>query len=188
MVFNIRYGFETNSSSAHSFGVLKQGADYTREEILESCGINPSEQWDGYIWFYSNDLSFGRAPFRILTGFYDKLCYLIAAYGKDLINDPENNAQYDILKDSIRELLPDFEGFRAVDEDSGSWDWEWSGIDDQSEGLFQEFLEKNSISFTDYLSSSRYIVVIDGDEYYYFNTMLADGIIHKEDFEILDRW
>ena len=60
----------------------------------------------------------------------------------------------------------------------------FGSIDHQSVGLFQRFLEKYNITLEDYLIRKDIIVIIDGDEYYLFDTMVNAGIVDKDAIEV----
>lgn len=60
----------------------------------------------------------------------------------------------------------------------------FGSIDHQSVGLFQRFLEKYNITLEEYLIRKDIIVIIDGDEYYLFNTMADAGIVDKNAIQI----
>ena len=60
----------------------------------------------------------------------------------------------------------------------------FGSVDHQSVGLFQRFLEKYNITLEDYLIRKDIIVIIDGDEYYLFNTMVKSGIINTDEIEV----
>lgn len=61
---------------------------------------------------------------------------------------------------------------------------EFGSVDHQSAGLFQRFLEKYNITLEDYLIRKDIIVIIDGDEYYLFDTMVNAGIIDKNAIQV----
>lgn len=77
MKYKIRRGlFETNSSSMHSIVVVKP------ENIKEKDYFKHYAR-DGKIYLgyrVSDELDFGRSPFRILNTFMDKVKYAIASY------------------------------------------------------------------------------------------------------------
>lgn len=50
-------------------------------------------------------------------------------------------------------------------------------VDHQSYGLLQEFLKKKGISLEEFLTNKKYIVVIDGDEYFKWHEYKASGLI-----------
>jgi len=60
----------------------------------------------------------------------------------------------------------------------------FGSVDHQSMGLFQRFLEKYNITLEDYLIRKDIIVIIDGDEYYLFDTMVNAGIVDKNAIEV----
>lgn len=60
----------------------------------------------------------------------------------------------------------------------------FGSIDHQSVGLFQRFLEKYNITLEEYLIRKDIIVIIDGDEYYIFGTMVESGIINTDEIEV----
>ena len=60
----------------------------------------------------------------------------------------------------------------------------FGSVDHQSVGLFQRFLEKYNITLEDYLIRKDIIVIIDGDEYYLFDTMVNAGIVDKNAIEV----
>lgn len=60
----------------------------------------------------------------------------------------------------------------------------FGSVDHQSVGLFQRFLEKYNITLEDYLIRKDIIVIIDGDEYYLFDTMVNAGIVDKDAIEV----
>ena len=60
----------------------------------------------------------------------------------------------------------------------------FGSIDHQSVGLFQRFLEKYNITLEEYLIRKDIIVIIDGDEYYLFDTMTDAGIVDKNAIQI----
>lgn len=59
----------------------------------------------------------------------------------------------------------------------------FGSIDHQSVGLFQRFLEKYNITLEEYLIRKDIIVVVDGDEYDIFGTMVESGIINTDEIE-----
>ena len=60
----------------------------------------------------------------------------------------------------------------------------FGSVDHQSVGLFQRFLEKYNITLEEYLIRKDIIVIIDGDEYYLFDTMVNAGIVDKNAIEV----
>lgn len=56
-------------------------------------------------------------------------------------------------------------------------------IDHQSAGLLTGFLRDKGISLEEFLTSTKYVVVIDGDEYYDFQRYLTRGLIDRSAIE-----
>lgn len=80
--------FETNSSSCHSLVIKKMNEYYTTEEIMDGCYLRDDGTWH----MYDGCLEFGRSPFRCISGFTDKLYYMMAAlasYNDDTYNELE---------------------------------------------------------------------------------------------------
>jgi len=83
MKTQIRRGvFETNSSSMHSFTVMKREDKYTKEEILNGIYLERDADtgevscvWKPWI----HDMEFGRSPFRAIGTFADKWLYACAS-------------------------------------------------------------------------------------------------------------
>ena len=60
----------------------------------------------------------------------------------------------------------------------------FGSVDHQSAGLFQRFLDKYNITLEDYLIRKDIVVIVDGDEYDIFGTMLEAGIVDKNAIQI----
>lgn len=75
--------FETNSSSMHSLTVMKRDDKYTSEEILEGIWLSDDKETgeEDCVWeiWNSDDLHFGRYPFKALSTFKDKWLYACAS-------------------------------------------------------------------------------------------------------------
>lgn len=61
---------------------------------------------------------------------------------------------------------------------------EFGSVDHQSAGLLQKFLDKYNITLEDYLIRKDIVVIVDGDEYDIFGTMLETGIVDKNAIQI----
>lgn len=149
-MINIKKGiFETNSSSMHSLVLLKQANE-------ENYFTTPYLWKDGKLHFYADDLYFGRSPFEVLYTFVDKLRYAIAYYGKKRF--PE-------LEDLAKKYIPFCQGIELKDE--------YGYIDHQSYGL----LDKADLE--EWLTNPNEIVIIDGDEYCVFESLMESKLIDK---------
>jgi len=58
-------------------------------------------------------------------------------------------------------------------------------IDHQSLGLLDRFLAKEEIDLKEFLLNKKYVVVIDGDEYCTFESLVSSGLVDKNN--IVDR-
>lgn len=150
-MIQIRKGvFETNSSSSHSIVMMK--TDKPKKESFKSGWV-----FEGEIDFYAEDLEFGRAPFDLLTDWYGRLRYCIAA-GCDV----------DELTEMCRRHVEGFDHFHFEEN-------RWSGgpnkgyIDHQSYGVLESALKKFDVSLEEFIFNDRFIIVIDGDEYNVFD-------------------
>lgn len=100
-MINIRNScFETNSSSMHSFIISKKNCGpYTEEEILKNLYLH-----NGRLRLWNSELEFDRSPFRILTSFKDKLCFLIAEFCG--YNDDADNCFENEIMPIIKKVCP----------------------------------------------------------------------------------
>ena len=164
--------FETNSSSSHSIVMLnKQGLD--NEEYFK-CFLTKEGLFK--IW-RDEDLEFGRCPFNILSTFADKVRYAIASYGESRFKEIEDLC--------IKYLVPaylepgDVEYCIGIELPVNRWINQvyYGEVDHQSSGLLNNALKKLGISLEQFLADSRYIVIIDGDEYQIFDKMFDCGLI-----------
>lgn len=160
--------FETNSSSSHSISILKEDRVLTADEIKsEFC-------------YYGNrihlcHMNFERG-FDILASFRDKLEYVIASYG-----DEEDIV--DRMTDLLQSLVPEYKENNVrlkVDKDDY---YGYGSIDHQSIGVLSNFLIKHNLSIKDFLTHTRYVVWIDGDEYDIKDKFFDSNIIKKDSFE-----
>lgn len=176
-MFNIRTStFETNSSSSHSIVVTKQ--DHPIEKIEDCYHV-----LDGKVDFWDRDLQFGRSPFDVLTNWYGRLCYAIASFGEERLEEIEN---------ACRRHIPSFKGFDIPKYrpwwNEGEEERPYYGeIDHQSMGLLQSFLFKHDLSLEDFIFNDRYIVIIDGDEYCVFDTLMETPMFTPDAIEDMER-
>ena len=162
MKVQIRGGvFETNSSSMHSLVVSTKGGKYTEDEIYEGMWIDANGKWN--IW--SQDIQFGRAPFRLLYSFAEKVRYALASLNGSDIKLSDVNQIVDKYAPKVKEwVLP------MVQEDNvGGW------TDDD---ILPSALRELKISLEDFLTDRRYMVVVDGDEYCVWDSLKQSGMIN----------
>lgn len=60
-------------------------------------------------------------------------------------------------------------------------------IDHQSAGLLKRFLQKKKITLKEFLTNKKYVIIIDGDEYYEWEQLKRSGVINlsniREEFK-----
>lgn len=200
MKIKIRNGaFDCNSSSMHSLVVKKENGYYTEEEAWRGIYI----QKDGHIKPYSDDMEFGRSPFKVLSTLKEKSYYTLASmchYKYDEV--------YNEVCDVIRSYIPEFVDFelalrsdthdkkyyteKEIKEDYGegnytekddcwiTWEYETGYVD---EDILSGFLRKENITITEFLKNKKYVVVVDGDEYCIYEDMKKCGLINTENIE-----
>ena len=157
--------FETNSSSAHTIAVKKNDEwDFDLKWFLDENGV--------FELLSTSELEFGRSPFDVLCTTYQKIPYFIAAYG------------FKKISEIIKKNIPEVKKFKKPYFNS-KWDDPdlKQGIDHQSVGMLQHFIEKNNLSIEEALFNNKYIIIIDGDEYDTWGKMINCGLIDKNALE-----
>ena len=172
-MFQIRGGtFETNSSSAHSLVIMKEGIEITAENFdIEA------DTWighEGRLKFWQHDLVYDRSPYRVLASVGDKLGYVVAACRSD--------EEIKRVIAGIKSRIP------AIKKVEFPTDWEtdetlYGWIDHQSIGMLPYALHKENIDPVDIVLNTRYIIVVDGDEYCIFDRMVRNGLINSDAIE-----
>ena len=172
--------FETNSSSMHSICINtgELGNPFPENDfyISEYKNYGTIEIWD------RDDLYFGRHPFQLLASVYDKTRYAIASYGAKRFKEIE-----DIFAEAYNATNPEtpFTEFVLPKTD---WDWEtgkdvnppisyYGCIDHQSSELLDSYLKKHNITLKEFITNPKYVVVIDGDEYFTFEKYKELGLL-----------
>ena len=164
-MIQIRKGvFETNSSSSHSIVMMK--TDKPKKCPFESAWV-----FKGEVAFYESDLEFGRAPFDLLTDWYGRVRYCIAA-GYDV----------DELTEMCRRNIKGFDHFNF---EKNRWSkGPYKGyIDHQSIGALETALKKFNVSLEEFIFNDRFIIVIDGDEYCVFDSLRNSEMFNKDGVE-----
>lgn len=169
-MYQIRSGvFETNSSSSHSLVVMTEGRKLTPEEAAESMYITRN----GNVQIYDND--FGRSPFRMLTRPLDKLSYVLAEYS--------DTDQLQSILDRFIEYIPELKKVEFP------WEVNWrtdkrevyyGDIDHQSAGMLRRAIFEEKIDPLEIVFNTRYVIVVDGDEYDVFGDMIRSGIVNMD--------
>lgn len=70
---------------------------------------------------------------------------------------------------------------KAVKDEENEYEYPAIGsIDHQSNGILTNFLKVNNISLKEFLTNKKYVIVVDGDEYFDFSKLLRSGLIDKD--------
>lgn len=169
-MIKIRNGcFETNSSSSHAMIMMKE--DKPLPQMFEA----KTHVYNGKLDIWYNDLEFGRAPFDVLTDWYHRACYAIASFG-DVYT-------YEKIESLLYKRIDGLHEIKLFSRDSSEY-YKYGYVDHQSEGLLQGFLRKYKITLEDFIFNDRYIVIIDGDEYCVWDTLIDSGLINKDKLEL----
>lgn len=173
--------FETNSSSMHSICIVKNKTEdrYTPKEIVDGVWVFG----DGSVELSYDECSFGREPFEILCNLFRKTLYAFASFGAERSDEitrifvkAYNEAADKVGEDHMREFCFD------TDYDDEVY---YGDIDHQSRGLLQRFLDNNKISLEEFLLNPKYVVVIDGDEYWQLQKYQNAGLL--EELEVVQK-
>lgn len=204
----IRFGtFETNSSSAHTF-VLRSDTNYTTDiqiqEYIDSVKENYPEIPDGYIptSSYSGDGDYGRG-FAMLYEWHEKMSYILASCKYE---PQKRNMIIDIIKkrtgckgvaipfyppwdrydDEPEPSVPcydlddyAFDGFGSVDHQS------YDNVDNALSAIRKsdEYKTKTDEEiFFDMIFNNKFIIVVDSDESYHFDSMIENGMVETNLF------
>lgn len=188
-MIKIRTGaFETNSSSMHSL-IIMQGM---KEDTPLLCYISPHGKSADV-----RDNEFERYPFYPLSHWLDKAAYYIA--------DQNNGKEEDVDKvvDEVLKLVhkhhPELRTIcfgryitytwsdkencfikekQYIDEDNEYWMYDtYGGVDHQSIHIVYNALKRKGISLEEFLFDPKYVVIIDGDEYCTFDTLVDSGFV-----------
>lgn len=100
-------------------------------------------------------------------------------YQVEWVSDPEDpSKEYPILRENYRE-----EGEEPIPLEWMEEEYVDAYVDHQSRGLLQGFLKDNNVSIKDFITKSRYIVIIDGDEICAWSDAKKSGIIDLSKIE-----
>lgn len=91
----------------------------------------------------------------------------VSGYDVEWVTDPEDNTKEVLVYKPDPSVELEYKEYQRID----------GYIDHQSAGLLQSFLKKHNVSLRDFITKAKYIVVIDGDEYYEFVNILKSGIV-----------
>ena len=176
MLINIRKSvFETNSSSSHSMCISKNTTNLMDVDAVESY-LNV----DG-IWVIDGDRNwYERGPVRLLNTFSEKVLYTIAI--ADYYNAEDVVSEINVI---VKKYVPKFNGF-GCKKPSKSEKWSMNFGYVQNTGFFS-WIKEHNITWEEFLTNSKYFIVVDGDEYNIFTDMAELGLI-SNDVQITTSW
>ena len=162
--------FETNSSSAHSLVIKKEGIEITAENF-DTEGYTWVNR-DGELSYWRSELEFGRSPFAVLTSVGEKLAYVTAAF----------ESERERIIAEVKRRIP------SIKEVTFPKDWEtkepiYGWIDHESFSMLPFAVHKEGIDPVDVILDTRYVIVVDGDEYCVFDRMIQNGLINMDKIE-----
>lgn len=157
--------FETNSSSMHSLVIAKNGHTQEFKELLEHKYIGEKGVYN--IW--DSEIDFDRSPFRILNNAIDKLLYLIADTTKD-----ETRKE---LLEMFYQIYPEIKELKFPKSYNDDDEVEYGYVDHQSKGFVTNYLLENNILAKDFVTNTKYSIIIDGDEYCEWENFKRSGLI-----------
>ena len=164
--------FETNSSSMHSLVIAKNGHIQEIQEILEHKYIGKKGIYN--VW--DSEIDFDRSPFKVLNNAIDKLLYLIA--------DAKTDDDRKELIDMFLNIYPDIKGIKFPKEYSDDEKISYGYVDHQSNGFVTNYLKTNNISPKDFVTNTKYSVIIDGDEYGEWENFKRSGLVDISKIEV----
>jgi hypothetical protein len=182
----VRHNFETNSSSMHSLSIRKTDGEYGIEELKRSEAVDDIPCYDAIIilkeghteteeeirnncYLYKDQMTIWNRSLRmsdsamqVLSTFRDKLEYALAtAYGHRYRGWQD---RVEAIKAAFTKVMPgaklDLYSIERMDE----WDWRYDRIG-TNQYLLYPFLKKNKITIDEFLTNTKYIVIVNYAEY-----------------------
>lgn len=170
--------FETNSSSMHSLVIKKNGSKQDIKDILDTIYVRK----DGSYHIYDEEISFDRYPFRILFTAVQKFLYIYAESSSD-----KRKELLEFMKKTYPEIkeyeFPKKYWIDEEDEDNNEDKYYYGQVDHQSMGFVTNYLKNNNISYEDFITNTKYTVIIDGDEYGEWEKFKKSGLINLDEIE-----
>ena len=179
----VRHNFETNSSSMHSLSFRKESGPYTAEELKHSEALARTHYHDaiitlndghtvtkeeiyadGWIWdnqmrVWKSDLNLRNSAMQVMSSFRDKMIYALATvYGYQYKNWEK---RVDEIKAVFAKYLPNVQLNMDYIEKRNAW--YRSGSVNQY--LLYPFLKQNKISIEEFITNTKYLVIVDYSEY-----------------------
>lgn len=97
----------------------------------------------------------------------------ISGFDIEWISDPDDTTSEICIYKDDPSVEIEYRKVEVVDAD----------IDHQSAGLLQMFMDRYNVTLEEFLTNSKYIVIIDGDEYCEFDNIRMSGILNTENIE-----
>ena len=178
-----RNTFETNSSSSHSLVITKNTNRYlTFEEAKRNIQYNYDEETGIYEFPWSEDkYTFNRFPFKVLQEFEDKMLFLYANAPRRARTTKKgythyNAEYYKVTRYISKYCIPGFKGIKLPRDRYDRPSCEAYNV--------LETLERNNISWYEFLMNPNIIVICDGDEYCVWYDMKKLNLITNIEKEI----
>ena len=176
--------FETNSSSMHSLVIKKSGH---KQSLSDALGGKYSLIKGNKLKINEDDLYFDREPFKIITSAIDKFFYLIA----DISNNDGymyDDVLFHKLTKSLKTAYPEIEEivFPIIIDDELPFLYKtnfYGFVDHQSKGMITNYLKDNNIDPVDFIQNTKYIIIIDGDEYCIWDNFKDENLINIDEIE-----
>ena len=169
--------FETNSSSMHSLVVKKEDSYYADNELRKNLWLHDDGVWN--IWD-DDRITFGRYPFMCLNTFESKVRYAIASLC-GWRDDAEE--RFKEIESLVIEIIPECTSIKLPDE----WGWDedekrtcYGSVD---EDVLSPFLKEEGVSLREFLTNSKYVVIVDGDEYCVWHDLKDSGLVDENEIE-----
>ena len=171
-MYQVRHGvFETNSSSSHSLVIMRDGFMLSPQEFLDETWVNR-----GKLSIYDNE--YGRSPFRVLRSPQDKLAYVLAAFhGTD---------HFQSIIDQLKEYVPKVKEIvfpTEYERGRNGPSFNYGYIDHQSVNIVPYAVNKGNIDPLDIVLNTKYVIIVDGDEYDEFGKLVSSGMISMDKIE-----
>ena len=168
MKFAIRRSvFETNSSSQHSMCIQNNATgDCMDTEYIINDLLNGRGAWRIKGNYY------GRSPFLFLHKFSEKVLYALAVYGYGDYEDPDSEIRQ--IENIVRKYIPEFSSFDVSNSEC------YSKFGYAENTGFDAWLKNNNITLEDFLTSNKYAIIVDGDEYNIFRDLVECGVIDPD--------
>jgi hypothetical protein len=176
----VRHNFETNSSSMHSLSIRREEGEYTTEELRRSEAMWDTHDQDAIItmneghvvtedeirktsWIYDNKMriwghhmDLAHSAMQVMSSFRDKLTYALATvYGYKYQGAEKRLGD---IKAVCEKYLPGV----TINAEIHEWD-SYQACTNQY--LLYPFLRMNKITIEEFLTNTKYIVIINYAEY-----------------------